>query len=171
MSQFVIAAYTHRPGDHKVRRSTLQLCGPHFTPHYGEKPNNIRQRSHVTSSRQSLLTRCLRQVEQWTCLVGSSRPRLHRCCRRSRRCCCRPARAALCVLPRASCIMAVKSAEAVASAVLLKPLSYPAPLVHDLGALRRWTGCDSTTLRHACIAAVQMLLLEGCRAMVGSFSR
>jgi hypothetical protein len=63
------------------------------------------------------------------------------------------------------------NAEAVASAVAQQQSDYPAPLVHDLWALDRWDGCDGETVKDLCIAAVRMLLLSECTALVGSLSR
>ena len=78
---------------------------------------------------------------------------------------------ALRMLPPAPCIVVANSAEHVASVAARSPPSYPAPIVHDLQALRRWGGCDGVNGSDACIAAVQLLLLGECSAMIGSLNR
>ena len=79
--------------------------------------------------------------------------------------------AALRLLPPAPCLVVMDGAEAVASAIALQPPPYPLPLVHDLRALQLWGGCDGVAGGTACVAAVQILLLGDCVAMVGSFNR
>lgn len=82
--------------------------------------------------------------------------------------------AALRMLPPAPCIMALSVAEEIVSALSLAPPVHPAPIVYDLSSLQRWRGCDGARVPSsnvACVAAVQMLLLESCSAMVGSFKR
>lgn len=79
--------------------------------------------------------------------------------------------AALRLLPHAPCILVANSAEHVASVVAQTPRSHPAPVVHDLQALGRWGGCDDAVGKDACVAAMQMLLLGECSAMIGSLDR
>ena len=79
--------------------------------------------------------------------------------------------AALRLLPPSPCLLVMDSAEVTVSSVAMKAASHPVPLVHDLRALQRWEGCDGEKKRDSCIAAVQMLLLGDCAAMIGSFQR
>ena len=79
--------------------------------------------------------------------------------------------AALRLLPPSPCLMVLDSAEVSVSSVSMNAASHPVPLVHDLRSLQRWEGCNGAKERDSCIAAVQMLLLGDCAAMIGSFER
>ncbi len=79
--------------------------------------------------------------------------------------------AALRLLPPSPCIMVMDSAKVIISSVTIYPALFPVPVVHDLRALQRWEGCDGESEKDSCIAAVQMLLLGDCAAMIGSFKR
>lgn len=143
-----------------ARRLYRHYCVQPLIPHYGTKIQN------VTCWRLTHCTR-LSDARLWLGIVRSSgctavlgrHPNIS---------------AALRMLPPAPCIMAVSAAEETVSALSLTPPVYPAPIVYDLSSLQRWRGCDGAHVpssKVACIAAVQMLLLESCSAMVGSFKR
>jgi hypothetical protein len=79
--------------------------------------------------------------------------------------------AALRLLPPSPCIMVMYSAEVIISSVTRYPALLSDPVVHDLRALQRWEGCNGESKKDSCIAAVQMLLLGDCAAMIGSVKR